>query len=331
MNKYILCISHTIALPIMLYCSALPALAAPSAFSSKCGAILIRNNTNATLLRDSEDCNLIWVLPPTAGITQFTGFTPSATLSLCQELKTSQKISAEATEKLASSFQELEKLQSAQRVPLSKSESDDLESRIADLTKKQTAYHSDLQRLLGVYSQIAAGYAHLDYDTKWDAAVNTLTSYFGNQYQFRKIPTKDVRIFANISKSENSATYLTSLPAILDYSVNGLKFQPFGEDRAPELSSLPSHLTGLIHLSLIGGCPLYYQDFLKADTLRLAEIPQNYDFSISATFKYPAAFKLKMTATYNLFKFYEKITASAVHGGYFSSQTATTISESKLD
>jgi hypothetical protein len=400
--------------------------AVPSAFTSTCGAITIDNTSPSTLLRDSEDCKLIWVLPPNSGVAKVTQFTPSANLGMCTQVKKTQNLSSQLMDRMNQTSLEIERMQpNLERAYSSVAEAKkkvydlsmkqeikqmrEIEDRIAqmetridvlvekiaacdencddlrkehrdlrderrvltdDLRKlrsdniasvrlyerakanlesaesevesvtaildkiqeRQARYQSSLQDMLLYYSRLEGGFAHMDYNTGWDDAVRTLTDRYGSQYQFQKVPTKDARIFANIVGAANENTYLSSMPAILDYSIAGLKFQPFGEERTAELSALPGHLGGSIRLSLMGACPLYYANFLTSPDLRPAgEIPQDYGFAISASYKYASAFKMKMTASYNLYKFYEKIAESSSSGGLFSRRQSNTITENRLD
>src|SRR5262245_59693427 len=67
--------------------------AVPSAFTGKCAALGIVNNTSSTSLSDNEDCRTAWVLPPTFGVASLSGYTPSGNLGLCQEVKEVQGLS----------------------------------------------------------------------------------------------------------------------------------------------------------------------------------------------------------------------------------------------
>lgn len=399
--------------------------AAPSAFVSKCGALTIKNETKSTLIRDNEDCKLIWVLPPTAGKTELTGYSPTGNLGMCSEVKDAQGMSARVMKRMEETSKDIDKLNdefkaASEKVVKAKAKvnaelqkpeiqqmndaltrMESIDARIdavakqlescnegceslkaeykdlgkqrqqlhADIRKmrqtyiasvrayekvkaelasaeeeaasvgkgvdeimaRQSKYHKQLLDLLLFYSRIEGGHAHLDYNTGWDEAVLALTQKFGNEYQFRKVATQEVRVFANLIGAADQDTYLSSMPAILDYSIQGVKYQPFGKDQQPEFSSLTSQLVGNIRMSLMGGCPLYYKDFLNSKELKPSDLPQSYNFAITATYKYPAAYRFKMTASYNLYKFYEKIVNSSSSGGFFSSRTSTSISENKID
>ncbi|MBF0365189.1 MAG: hypothetical protein HQK50_06435 [Oligoflexia bacterium] len=48
--------------------------AVPTASTSKCSAINLINTTPSDLIRDKEDCNIIWVMPPSSGEINFMDF-----------------------------------------------------------------------------------------------------------------------------------------------------------------------------------------------------------------------------------------------------------------
>ena len=404
-----------------------PAAAAPATYgSAKCGGLTIENDTGATLVRDHEDCRLVWVLPPTAGSAQFSGYDGHANLNLCQELKETQKSSLRVTKQIDDTNAEITKLlpsrqaadqavakakarvrdllQKAELLQLQTIQErlKDIDVRMEDIVKnslacgddcetlraehknlaeertrlgreqrdlrkqflaevkdfdrakaienaavekrdaviasvdaimsQQIKYKNTLHQMMKTYSTYGAGIAYVNYDTGWDAAVATLSQRYAGQFEFRKVQTKDARVFANVVSQGDQETYLSSLPAVLGYSLNGLKYQPFGEEVNPGMNALPSVLGGSISLSLIGGCPLYYKNFIDSNGLEPAGTERNnYAFAISATYNYPSVYKMKMEAKYNLYKFYEKIVESSSSGGFFSSRTNTSVVENSVN
>lgn len=189
-----------------------------------------------------------------------------------------------------------------------------------------------LQQWLMFYAKLEGGTAHLDYDTQWVQNAIKLNEKYQGKYQFMQIPTRNARISANFVGSNDKETYLSSMPAILDYSINGMKFTPWGENGAIEHASLPSRLSGSVRLSMLGGCPMYYKNFLESDTLIKDDtINKRMNFSLAATYEYPAAFKFNVTASYNLYKMYEKISTASSHGGFFSREQYTSVVEDRAD
>lgn len=386
----------------------------PSAFVSKCGALNIKNDTTSTILRDNEDCKTAWVLPPTFGLVNLTGYMPNANLGLCQEVKDVQKMSnsllgrIERTEnemkelialqiikkkelleakklfsdlESSTEFQDikfaeakvaraeenvqellaqlkscgvdcdaireelriikedrakakgvLSQLQSRcfeimQRHRAAKARMEyaqnDLETFSSDLTilnENQIKLKDTLNNWLQFYSKLEGGTAFLNYDSQWTESTQRLNKAYQGKIQFQQVPTRNARITANFIGNDNEVSSLAFMPAILDYAIHGTKFTPWGEQGAIEQTALPSRISGSVRLSLMGGCPMYFKNFLDSDTLaRDDKLERKLNFAISATYEYPAAFKYNVTATYNLFKIYEEVKNFYSNVGIFSS------------
>lgn len=416
---------HFLGIIPFLFLSSL-AIAIPSAFVSKCGALDIENNTSSTVIRDNENCRIAWVLPPTFGVINFTGFLPNGNLGLCQEVKDVQRMSSNILtriEKLQGAIDELvtEKKQRKQEVLDAKKILYDierapeyqeilaledqlvvLEKRIEDLIEKvaqctrdcaalreelrekrqerlsikekiidlkhdyfdlvrrhrvakarlesaeesykrvgdeietisdnQVKLRSTLQNWLLFYSKIEGGTAYINYDTQWTENTKKLNERYRNKYQFKQVPTRNTRINANFIGAGDRESYLSSMPAVLDYAINGIKFTPWGEQGAIEQTAMPSKISGSVRLSLMGGCPMYYRNFLESDTLvRDDTASPRINFSLGATYEYPAAFKFNVTAKYNLYKLYEKVVESSSEGGFFSREQFTETIENNTE
>lgn len=399
--------------------------AVPSAFTGKCSALDIVNHTTSTILNDNENCNTAWVLPPSFGVVNLSGYTPSGNLGLCQEVKDVQTMSRNIVGRIKQLLEEIENLgpdykakekewleakvnlYDVEHAPEFREISNledqiryieiNIEKLLTQLSNctencnylrdelrekkderlilkdqlqkikfqyfelvrehrlskarletaqyafenvnKQLDIKSDklislktvLQQWLIFYSKLEGGIAHLDYDSQWAQNVITLNEKYSGKYQFAQIPTRNARISANFIGSVDKETYLSSMPAILDYSINGIKFTPWGES-AVEQASLPSRISGSVRLSLIGGCPMYYKNFLDSDTLTRDDlISKKMNFALNATYEYPAAFKFKVSAKYNLYKMYEKISKATSHGGFFSKEEYKKVLEEKND
>lgn len=197
---------------------------------------------------------------------------------------------------------------------------------------KLTVLKTTLQQWLLFYSKLEGGTAHLNYDTGWTQNIATLNTEYKGKYDFKQVPTRNSRISANFVGTTDKESYLSSMPAILDYVIAGVKFTPWGENNPVEQSALPSRLAGSVRLSLMGGCPLYYKNFLEADVLVKDDIKnKQLAFSINASYEYPAAFKFEVKARYNLYKMYEKIAMSSSEGGFFSRESYNNVMEDHDD
>ncbi|MBL6991599.1 MAG: hypothetical protein ISR65_17575 [Bacteriovoracaceae bacterium] len=207
-----------------------------------------------------------------------------------------------------------------------------IETSIQLRSDKTTKLKTTLQQWLAFYSKLEGGTAHLDYDTGWTQNTINLNEKYDGRYQFKQVATRNARINANFVGAGDKDTYLSSMPAILDYVIDGIKFTPWGDNEHVEHTALPSRLAGSVRLSLMGGCPMYYKNFLESENLvRDETLNKKMDFALSSTYEYPAAFKFKVTAKYNLYKFYEKIATSSSRGGFFSRKHYKSIVENKID
>ncbi len=199
---------------------------------------------------------------------------------------------------------------------------------------KQAALKLVISASLADKAKLEGGTALVNYDTGWEANVQKLEELFP-QYQFNQIPTRATRIHANIVTAGSSDTYYDSLPSLLDYSILGLNFMPFGQalrDDQGALNAFPSVVSGNFRLSMMGACPLADTKFFEGVNYS-AKLAASGDpiYAISATYEYPVAFAFKMTATYNLYKFYEIIQKKSSSGGFFSSKSKSEVSEKKID
>ena len=222
---------------------------------------------------------------------------------------------------------------------VAKAEAAAAEEKLSTIQKRVSRYAEEIKSINStvreLYKQngiLEAGQAFVDYDTGWSRNVQTLESQF-SQYQFSQVPTRNVRLFASLAGgSDGSAdSYYSNLPAILDYSMNGVRFAPWGESVA-DSSALPNLIAGDFRLSLIGGCPLvdkaFFDDFELKPEKNLNGDPL---YSISVNYEYPATFTRKMTASYNLYQLYEVMKETGSSGGFFSSRDYARVVENIPD
>jgi len=400
------------------------AQAIPSAFVSRHGALPIVNHTNSTLLRDSENSATVWVMPPTAGTTEFKGLVPSANLSFCSgirelalattdidrrvaalsrkyeqlepDLKAAEKSLADARtaaakfaerediklmlslednvenletrrtaaitamETCTQNCEELREEADRLRSEISKAREDlrlfrnenrialrDFERANASVDAAERNYESvgshvnrlrrDLIALngdvMGMYAtkgKLEGGIAQIDYNTGWEANIKNLeTQYRG--FQFQAIPTSNAHIDAHIVGAADQDSYYQSLPMLLDYTINGVKYVPWGTTDQTA-AAVPSVIAGNFRLSTLGACPIADPRFFDGTGFTpdrgALSTPK---FAISATYQYPVAYKFKVTASYNLYKFYEQIKRHTESGGFFSSKSYSETLEKALD
>ncbi len=181
------------------------------------------------------------------------------------------------------------------------------------------AMYRDLGKLEG-------GYAQLGYSSGWDENLDRLRKV-NSSYQFKKIPTQNVRVNAGFVSGGTADSYLSSLPAILDYSLNGKGYVPYGVNDPQDLAALPNQMSASFRLSLVGACPLV--------NAGIFDIPKDSAgvpvFGTSASYNYTVAFSSKVKFSYNLYKFYQLIQKSGSSGGLFHSSSWSETSEKKVD
>ncbi|MGE0172134.1 MAG: hypothetical protein AB7T49_05085 [Oligoflexales bacterium] len=185
---------------------------------------------------------------------------------------------------------------------------------------------STLRSLYANDARIEGGYAMIDYDLGWRKSVSSLEQEYPD-FDFRQVPTANVRLNAALVSASSENGYFDSIPAILDYSLDGVPYLPWGENQS-ELSSLPDVLSGSIRLSLIGACPLATDKFFDESTgTVLSDNSGNPLFGVALQYQYPAAYKTKVTASYNLWKVYEKVVKNGKRGGFFSTKAYAEVVE----
>lgn len=210
---------------------------------------------------------------------------------------------------------------------------EDFVLKIAERKKK---LHTLVNELYKNFATIEGGSVSLDYDLQWTQNVVQLEEKYG-QYNFSKVPTKEARLNANFIGASDRDSYLRTLPVLLDYSIAGFKYLPYGESVTHDIVSIPNKLQGDLRLSLIGGCPYYYKNFLDSDSssnnLQADDNlnQKEYSYGLSMSYLYPAVYRFELEARYNLYKFYKKVVKSGSSGGLFSSRSWKKVNETKID
>ena len=207
-------------------------------------------------------------------------------------------------------------------------------NEVLEKIDRQTLLKSKLFGMYSNYAKLEGGYIGVNYDLKWDDNVANLEAKYP-QFNFSKVATKDTRIHANFIGAQDRDTYYSSLPMILDYTIAGFEYQPYGVEREAAISSVPSEIQGDLRLSVIGACPYYYSNFLDDTNGELTINPNaesnEFGFGLSMSYKYPAVFRFQLEAKYNLYKFYKKVVKSGSKGGFFSKKSWKKVSETKID
>ncbi len=194
------------------------------------------------------------------------------------------------------------------------------------ITTKLQNFQNQLFSSYSKFARLAGGTASLNYSSAWTANINRLEGMYPD-LNFLMLPTKDVKLYASFVGAATEDSYLASLPSILDYTVGGVGYTPFGEQKVTMLPSLPENLTANVRLSLIGTCPI-----LKPEAF---DIPRENTgvpkYGITATYTYPVGIFRRLKMDYNLYRVYERMSKTKTSGGLFTSKSKKEVRESSWD
>ena len=180
-----------------------------------------------------------------------------------------------------------------------------------DLAAIRTEY-LEMYRLFG---QMEGGRAAINYESNWDSNIQTLRK-LNPGFQFEKIQTENAKLFANIISVKD----LPSDMAVVGYEMAGTQ-----KDNYLQLpSGFPAAISGNLRLSLVGACPMLHPEAFDIEPGYGAD---KMAYGITITYDFPAAFKLKAVAKYNMYKMYSKVVSSGSSGGFFSSRSWSNVEE----
>lgn len=193
----------------------------------------------------------------------------------------------------------------------------DLEAHEARYTKLSSSLEDLRARFLKMYEQFAemeGARASISFESDWEKNIQTLIDT-NPGYDFKQIHTQN----AVISTSLMAGNSLPGKSAVLAYELSG-KY----EKEQITYPSYPSSLSGNLRLSLIGTCPVLHPELFDIN------VPTGTDqmkYGMVISYEFPSSFEVDVTATYNMYKMYQKIVKSKKRGGFFSSSKKTSITE----
>jgi hypothetical protein len=194
------------------------------------------------------------------------------------------------------------------------------------INTKVQAFQTQLFSTYSKFARLEGGTASLNYESAWTENINRLESMYPD-LNFLMLPTKDVKLYATFVGAATEDSYLASLPSVLDYTIGGVGYSPFGEQKVTMLPSLPEQLTANVRLSLIGTCPV-----LKPDAFDIPKentgVPK---YGITATYTYPVGIFRRLKMDYNLYRVYERMSKTKTSGGLFTSKSKKEVRESSWD
>ncbi len=175
--------------------------------------------------------------------------------------------------------------------------------------------------LFNLYKDLGSlegGTASITYTSSWDDNVSVLRQ-MNPEYEFEKIQTKNSVFVTSIA----DLSHVPSAKAILAYKISACSNDANGKC---ETSAYPDSFTGSVVLSTIGACPIEHPEYFDLD-LSQPNSAEEMNFGMTVSYDYPTAMTVKATATYNMYKMYQKIAKSGRSGGFFRSKSWNSIEE----
>lgn len=155
--------------------------------------------------------------------------------------------------------------------------------------------------------------AAIRYTSSWDENVQLLRNE-NPGINFSKIPTKNAKLMTELAGLAN----VDAQGAIKSIGLGGVMTQGLAA-----FPSYPETLSTNVVLSLIGACPMAHPDYFDIDS----NSAQDMEYGLIITYDYDTVFTFKASATYNMYKMYQKIQQSASSGVFFSSRSWTEVTE----
>ncbi len=191
----------------------------------------------------------------------------------------------------------------------------DSSERYDQLIRDLRQIRDDYYAMYSTYGRMPGINVSFNYTSGWDANIGALRNA-NPSFQFEKIITQNAKLFA----SSVSVKDLPGDNAVIDYGLPGIK-----KDGYIELGSgFPEALTSNMILSLTGACPIQHPEYFDIEP---GFGPDKMAYGLTITYDFPAAMKVEATASYNMYKMYQKIVSSGSSGGFFSSRSWTNVEE----
>ncbi|AZZ36904.1 hypothetical protein CIK05_08910 [Bdellovibrio sp. qaytius] len=177
------------------------------------------------------------------------------------------------------------------------------------------AIRSEFNEMYKTFAKMEGGRAALNYESNWDSNLDKLRNE-NPAFQFEKIQTNNAKLFTSINSVSDIPTDL----AVVGYEIAGIQKENYLELPA----GFPGAISGNIRLSLVGACPMIHPEYFDIEKGYGAD---KMAYGLTFTYDFPAAYHLKATAKYNMYKLYTKTVSSGSSGGFFSSHSWTNVEE----
>lgn len=260
-----------------------------------------------------------------------------AILKRIDALEDEKKVSKERLWQLEDEYKEShEKLTKAQkRLDAAKENFKEANAYLHQILADISELSASALRIYKERATLIGATASVDYDSAWTKEVDRLRSTYSS-LTFTKMPTYNARVHADFINLQNEETYYNMLPPLAAYNVNGKSGLAWGnreKQNSPDrgLTAFPEIVAADMYLNLVGACPAIDKEFFSEVTMNFKRSKDGVPvFAISTTYEYDVASAFEIKASYNLWKFSEKITRKTSRGGFFSRRSFVDVIESDL-
>ncbi len=329
------------------------AQAVPQKFTKCAKDIELKHPKRSSGVLFNEDCSVAYVLPPNQGTFTVLGLQPTGELDLvCSQYKdieeamksttSSLKRQTRRIERANKRIDELEAYLDGGLVPVGMSV-DEVEDQIDELLEKSEEYQQKyeaswnrLKNMKSYYAQVQGARGGFAMESNFVDLVEEYQQK--NPYLFFE-PMKIEQSYLAINEKARAEGDPLSLPyeAVISLETAGFGNLPLLKNlRAPKpdgeghQEEAPGDIfingsQGNIHFSALGACPL----------LKNGQLPQDFtfaefsgDISAKVIYQYHAQVKKGHTISYNLGQLASRIQKSTKRGGFFSTKTANSLTES---
>lgn len=177
--------------------------------------------------------------------------------------------------------------------------------------------NGQLLDLFARYGAMEGARANIEFRSSWNANVATLRN-LNPGLNFALINTENAHVYPGILGVAGMPSTLTT---VIGYEAPGASTT---KDGSIALPNYPATMDGNVVLTLLGACPIVYPEMF---TLKPGVEPGQQKFGMFITYEFPAAMKLQMRATYNMYKLYSLLKQSGSSGGLFSSHSWSSTEE----
>jgi hypothetical protein len=201
-------------------------------------------------------------------------------------------------------------------------QSEKVRSRASRIFKDVTFIRDQLKDAYKSYGGLEGGVAQLSFESEWDNNIKKIREQNQDKAaSFDKMQVNQVKFYASVIPN-SSSSYLSTMPAVLDYRVNGRQ----GAD-VLEMEGYPKNLSGVLRLSLIGACPIAYPKLFQSENFKNGKMLMN----LSTEYSFNSSFNTNFKYTYNETHFFERVVKSGSSGGFFSSESWSEVRDRTID